>query len=60
MFERVDARRLLTWVFAAGPGLFCVRAVTFHGVRHGDAHITFRYAQNLATGRGMVFNRASG
>jgi hypothetical protein len=33
-----------------------IQAWTFRGVRLDDAYITFRYAQNLASGRGFVFN----
>jgi arabinofuranosyltransferase len=28
----------------------------FHGLRHDDAYITYRYGQNLASGQGLVFN----
>src|SRR5262245_59574137 len=33
-----------------------VHVTTFHGVRADDAYITYRYGQNLASGRGLVFN----
>jgi len=31
-------------------------SVLFEGVRHDDAYITYRYAENLARGNGPVFN----
>lgn len=36
--------------------VFAAQAWAFHGVRLDDAYITFRYAQNLASGHGFVFN----
>lgn len=33
-----------------------VQSLSFHGLRHDDAYITFRYAANLASGEGLVFN----
>lgn len=33
-----------------------LQIAAFHGLRHDDAYITFRYGQNLALGRGLVFN----
>src|SRR5262249_18141665 len=42
-------------------GLYLVIGATqihdFHGLRHDDAFISFRYGQNLAEGHGLVFNR---
>lgn len=39
---------------AVVSGLLAIYA--FHDTRFDDAYITFRYGQNLATGRGPVFN----
>ena len=36
--------------------LLCFQIHFFHGLRHDDAYITYRYGQNLATGKGLVFN----
>ncbi len=36
--------------------LLALQIVAFAGVRSDDAFITYRYAQNLATGQGPVFN----
>jgi hypothetical protein len=47
------------WLFAAVVAAAVLAAVTiglFGGVRHDDAYISYRYAQNLATGHGLVFN----
>jgi hypothetical protein len=41
---------------ALGVALVLAQVWTFHGVRLDDAYITFRYAQNLASGHGFVFN----
>lgn len=42
------------------PGLWLLglllATTAFHGVRNDDGFITFRYGQNLALGRGPVFN----
>ena len=37
-------------------GVLVLQIAGFHDLRHDDAYITFRYAENLATGRGLVFN----
>lgn len=46
------------WAWAGGLTLLvlCLQIVGFHDLRHDDAYITYRYGQNLAEGRGMVFN----
>jgi len=42
---------------ALAIALIClVECWALHGVRHDDAYITFRYAENLARGLGPVFN----
>jgi arabinofuranosyltransferase len=43
-------------IVALAAIVFAAQAWAFHGVRLDDAYITFRYAQNLASGRGFVFN----
>src|SRR5262245_49276273 len=43
-------------VLAAAGVLFVLQCWAFHDVRRDDAFITFRYAPNLATGNGLVFN----
>jgi hypothetical protein len=45
-------------VVCAGAMLFVagILAAGFHAVRLDDAYVTFRYSQNLAAGRGFVFN----
>ena len=53
-FGSPRARRI---VFAAAAAMFAVQVALFRGVRLDDAFITFRYAQNLATGVGFVLNR---
>jgi arabinofuranosyltransferase len=35
---------------------FFAQAAAFNSVRFDDAYITYRYAQNLASGHGLVFN----
>jgi arabinofuranosyltransferase len=47
------SRALLIWGMLA---LAALQVAIFHRTRHDDAFISYRYAQNLATGRGMVFN----
>ncbi len=47
------AERALSLLFFAG---LAGQIWAFHGLRHDDAYITFRYGQNLASGNGMVFN----
>ncbi len=41
---------------ACAVGVCVVQSLLFYGVRHDDAFITFRYAENLARGNGPVFN----
>lgn len=36
--------------------IFCMLALSFNGYSTDDAYISYRYAQNLATGHGLVFN----
>jgi hypothetical protein len=55
--ERISAAAMTTRfqvVALALVGVFQV--VGFSSLRHDDAYITFRYAENLALGRGFVFN----
>ena len=47
------ARRL---IFAAGLVVFVVFACVFWDYSIDDAFVTFRYAENLADGHGLVFN----
>jgi hypothetical protein len=49
----VDLARLALGLCVLGAGL---HAAWFHGLRHDDAYVTFRYARNLAEGQGFVFN----
>jgi hypothetical protein len=44
------------WAAAASVLLLLLQCAAFHGVRKDDAFITYRYGQNLALGRGLVFN----
>jgi hypothetical protein len=44
------------WALAASLGVFALQCFAFHGVRRDDAFITYRYAQNLIEGHGLVFN----
>lgn len=44
------------WALGAALGVFALQCAAFHGVRKDDAFITYRYAQNLVLGRGLVFN----
>jgi hypothetical protein len=46
-------RRWLPWLWLLALAL---AIAAFHGVRSDDSFITFRYGQNLALGRGPVFN----
>jgi len=46
-------RQLLTWVTLAGGGLILAYLARFV---QDDAFISFRYAANLASGNGLVFN----
>ena len=41
---------------AAAPLVFALQCFAFQGVRRDDAFITYRYAQNLVEGHGLVFN----
>ena len=52
--ERLRATRGLLIVALCTAG--ALQIAGFHDLRHDDAFITFRYAQNLATGNGLVFN----
>lgn len=47
------ARRLAV---AAGLAVVALQIAAFHDLRHDDAYITYRYGQNLASGRGLVFD----
>lgn len=51
-----DAPRFDALVAAGVVALGVAAAAAFHGLRHDDAFITFRYAANLARGLGPVFN----
>jgi hypothetical protein len=53
---RAGARREALIVGSVATLLCVLQCVAFHGLRHDDAFIVLRYAQNLALGRGMVFN----
>ena len=44
------------WALGGALAVFVVQCAAFHGVRKDDAFITYRYAQNLVLGRGLVFN----
>ncbi len=47
------------WLLAVASACVVVAAVQiglFGDVRHDDAYVSYRYAQNLATGQGLVFN----
>jgi len=44
------------WLLAGGVLLLLLQIVLFHRLRHDDAFITYRYGQNLASGKGLVFN----
>jgi hypothetical protein len=53
----VRSHRVETFLVAALSAVaFFAQAAAFNDVRFDDAYITFRYAQNLASGRGLVFN----
>lgn len=43
-------------MLVAAATLICLQVAGFHHVRLDDAYVTFRYGQNLALGRGLVFN----
>jgi len=43
-------------IVVLAAALVLAQVWTFHAVRLDDAYITFRYAQNLASGHGFVFN----
>ena len=45
-------------VVVAGAAIFALsmQVAAFYDLRFDDAYITFRYGQNLALGRGLVFN----
>jgi len=49
-------RRSLLLLFLALAALYVVHAWLYHGWIEDDAFITFRYAQNLVGGHGLVFN----
>jgi hypothetical protein len=53
--EVLRRREARIWVLVLGA-ILAFQAWGFHGLRHDDAFITYRYAQNLATGNGLVFN----
>jgi hypothetical protein len=44
------------WALYAAAALVIAQCAAFHGVRRDDAFISYRYAQNLANGVGLVFN----
>ena len=48
--------RLLRILFAGALLFALLAAYALHDTRFDDAYITFRYGQNLANGRGPVFN----
>ena len=57
----MDSTRSLSVLHRVGLGLLAaallgLQVAAFHGLRHDDAYITFRYSQNLASGAGPVFN----
>jgi hypothetical protein len=54
--EPAGAIALPRWALWAAGLLLVVQIACFHGVRRDDAFISFRYAQNLSEGRGLVFN----
>lgn len=43
-------------VWLVAVAIAALQIAGFHSLRHDDAFISFRYAQNLATGQGLVFN----
>ena len=50
-------RRLEPLLIAGSCAIsFFAQAAAFNDVRFDDAYVTYRYAQNLAMGRGFVFN----
>lgn len=46
----------MAWLLLAWAGLAAAWLVAVGGWAHDDFFITYRYAQNLAEGRGLVFN----
>jgi arabinofuranosyltransferase len=50
----VDRRRVGLILLVVG--VLGLQTAGFHGLRHDDAFITYRYGQNLARGAGPVFN----
>jgi hypothetical protein len=44
------------WALYAAAAVVIAQCAAFHGVRRDDAFISYRYAQNLANGVGLVFN----
>lgn len=53
---RPPGRGVAAGAVLAVAGLLALQIAGFHGLRHDDAFITYRYGQNLATGHGLVFN----
>ena len=57
MLRSFDSSRLRVILVAGTAAIVAMLyAVLFFDVRFDDAYITFRYGQNLAMGRGLVFN----
>jgi hypothetical protein len=55
-FARAIAERQTLLLLLALLAWLAVQSALLHDVRLDDAYVTFRYAQNLATGAGFVFN----
>jgi arabinofuranosyltransferase len=55
-FASALAEQRILLLLLALLGWLAVQATLLHDVRLDDAYVTFRYAQNLATGAGLVFN----
>lgn len=49
-------RRVVLGLLLLAAAMLSLQVAGFHGLRHDDAFITFRYSQNLANGAGPVFN----
>ncbi len=54
----MQAKPSKAWIWAGGLTVLvlALQIAGFHDLRHDDAYITYRYGQNLAEGRGLVFN----
>lgn len=56
MDEGTNRSKVWLWTGGLTALVLALQIAGFHDLRHDDAYITYRYGQNLAEGRGLVFN----